>query len=209
MSLTMSNKEKYAIAVVLFCAAIAFFIVEQYFFCVILIVLLLVLLKLNELVGLAFGKDGLQLKFAPPIEKIEEDLRQNNLPVNNENIENYKQIEEAILTGLAHRYGSALKRQIHFVYGEPARPDFRYTPDGSLQTDDALYFFEIKHVNDNKLLQTIVDGSISQLKMVYDKLAPSAGARLVIKLIIATHLSDLNIDNIQVPEGIELEIYNI
>lgn len=209
MGLSISDKEKYGVGVIFIGTAIALFTVKRYGECTILIALLLVLFKARELKELFVDKDGVRAIFGPPAEKIEEDLRQDEQPITKENIENYKQIEEKILASMARRYGGALKRQIHFVYGDPARPEFRYTPDGSLQTEDALYFFEIKHVSNWQVLKTIVDGTIAQLKMVHDRFAPSAGKRLIMKLILATSLPDLQIGNVQVPEGVEVEVYKV
>ena len=49
-----------------------------------------------------------------------------------------------------------MKTLIHFMYGQPDKPEFMYTPDGSLQTNKVLYFFEIKYILKPEFAENIV-----------------------------------------------------
>ena len=102
-----------------------------------------------------------------------------------------------------------MKTLVHFVYGQPDKPEFRYTPDGTLQTKDSLYFFEIKYILRPSLAKSIINNTLKYLNQVYIKLSPSIGnKRFVIKLILASEC-DLSKMSFDVPTGIELEFYKV
>lgn len=175
-----------------------------------LLLALVLLLKLDALAELAFNlSEGFKAKFKTDPEKIEDDIKQNEEPVTNYNFARFQQVEARILSELQKRYGGELKTKIHYVYGYPDKPEFRYTPDGSLMTEDTLYFFEIKYVLKPELAADIVEKTVQYLKEVYSKLLSSIGdKKFVIKLILASgyELSDMKFD---MPKGIEIEYFKV
>lgn len=183
---------------------------EEYGFGIVLLLALLIILKLDALTEIAFSlTDGLRAKFNTLPEKIEEDLRENKQPVTNQNFAHFRNIESKILAALQRRYGGEMKTLIHFLYGQPDKPEFRYTPDGSLQTKDTLYFFEIKYVLKPDLAKNIVERAIQYLSEVYNKLSPTIGdKKFVIKLILASGY-DLSKMNFKTPKGIEIEFFKV
>lgn len=175
-----------------------------------LVLALLLLLKLDALAELAFSAtDGLRAKFRTPVEKIEEEIKENQQPITNQNFAHFRNVEAKILAHLQKRYGSEMKTQIHFMYGRPDKPEFRYTPDGTLQTEDTLYFFEVKYVLKPEFAKSIVSKTLQYLKDVYSKLSPSIGKKkFVIKLILASGY-DLSEMHFETPEGIEIEFFKV
>ncbi len=102
-----------------------------------------------------------------------------------------------------------MKTLVHFVYGKLDKPEFRYTPDGTLQTKDSLYFFEIKYILKPEFTKNIVNNTLKYLNEVYKKLSPSIGdKKFIIKLILASRY-DLSKMSFDVPTGIELEFYKV
>lgn len=183
------------------------FIKEEYGYGVMLLLALFPLLKLDDLLEVAFG--GFNAKFETSPEKIEEEIKENKQPVTNRNFARFQVVESKILSILQKRYEGELKTQVHFVYGKPDKPEFRYTPDGSLQTKDTLYFFEIKYILKPELAKSIVSKTIGYLNEVYLKLSPSIGnKKFIIKLILASgyDLSDMHFET---PEGIEIEFFKV
>lgn len=190
--------------------AILLFIKEEYSLGTTLILALLLLLKLDSLTDFAFSlTDGLRTRFKTPTEKIEKDIKENQQPVTNQNFARFQNIETKILTNLQKRYGGKMKTLIHFIYGQPDKPEFRYTPDGTLQTTDTLYFFEIKYVLKPEFAKNIVDKTIKYLEEVHSKLSPSIGdKKFVIKLILASGY-DLSKMHFETPKGIEIEFFKV
>lgn len=199
-----------SVGLVFIIAATFLFSKEAYGYGVVPLLALLILLKLDEVTEFAFSHtDGLRAKFKTPTEKIEEEIRENKQPVTNQNFVRFGNVESRILSELQKRYGGEMKTLIHFLYGQPDRPEFRYTPDGSLQTKDTLYFFEIKYVLKPEFAKNIVDKTVEYLKEIYSKLSPSIGdKKFVIKLILASgyDLSNMHFDT---PKGIEIEFFKV
>lgn len=196
---------------VIFVVTAAFlFVKEEYGWGLILILALLLLLKLDALTELAFSlTDGLRAKFKTSAEKIEEEIKENQQPITNQNFAHFQNVEAKILADLQKRYVGEMKTLVHFIYGQPDKPEFRYTPDGTLQTKDTLYFFEIKYVLKPEFAENIVNKTIQYLKEVYSKLSPSIGdKKFVIKLILASGY-DLSEMHFEAPKGIEIEFFKV
>jgi hypothetical protein len=153
-------------------------------------------------------KDGFKAKFEIPKEKIEEDIKENKQSLTKQKFIRFRNIESKILADLQRKYGSEMKTQIHYMYGLPNKPKFMYTPDGSLQTDDAIYFFEIKYILKSELAIHIVEKTTKYLETVYNAFAPSAGKKLIIKLILASGYN-IDLSSFTIPEGIEIEFIKI
>lgn len=198
-----------AVGAVFVAGAIFLFSQSEYGWGVLLTLALLVLLKIDALTEFAFSiSDGMRAKFATDPEKIEQEIRENEEPVTNRNFASFRHVETRILAELQRRYGGKMKTRIHFMYGAPDEPQFYYTPDGSLQTEDALYFFEIKNVLKPELAKRIIEQAATDLKTVYDAFSPATGKRLVIKLILASS-HDIDTSRFTVPKGIELEFFKV
>ena len=198
------------VGVIFIIFAFILFLKEQYGYGVLLIALLLILLKLDKLTDFAFSlKDGISARFGVSKEKIEENIKENNEATTPENFFRFKKVEQTILANLQKKYGGEMKTLVHFLYGQPDRPEFRYTPDGTLQTEDTLYFFEIKYVLKPEFARNIVKNSLKYLNEVYTKLFPSIGdKKFVIKLILVSGY-DLSDMSFELPRGIEIEFYKI
>jgi hypothetical protein len=190
--------------------AVILFLKEQYGYSVLLVISLLVLLRLDQLTDFAFSfKDGLSARFGVSKEKIEENIKENNEATTPENFFRFEKVEQYILADLQKKYGGEMKTLVHFLYGQPDRPEFRYTPDGSLHTKDALYFFEIKYVLKPEFANNIVKNTLKYLNEVYTKLSPSTGGeKFIIKLILVSGY-DLSYMSFEPPKGIEIEFYKI
>ena len=158
------------ISVIFVITSIFLFSRSEYGLGVILILSLLVLHKVDALTELAFSiSNGVQAKFQTSLEKIEENIKENNEPITNQNFASFRNVETKILSELQKRYGGEMKTLVHFMYGELDKPEFRYTPDGSLQTKDTLYFFEIKYILKPEFAKIIVDNTVKYLSEVYKK----------------------------------------
>lgn len=200
---------KYLIGAIFIIFASVFITQEQYGYAFLLLLALLILPKLDELTDLVFSfKDGLKAKFLTPKEKIEEDIKENNQQVTKSNYIRFQNIESEILHRQQKKYGKEMKTLVNFMYGNPDKPEFMYTPDGSLMTDDALYFFEIKYIIKPEFAEKIVNQTISNLKIIYDKFAPITGKKLVIKLILASSC-EINVSQFKTPKNIEIELEKI
>ena len=182
---------------------------EQYPFGVLLLALLLPLFNLEALTEFVFSfKGGIRAKFETPKEKIEKDIKENEQPVTKKNFIRFRSIEARILADIQKRFGGEMKTLVHFMYGLPDKPEFMYTPDGSLNTADTLYFFEIKYILKPEFAEKIVNNTARYLKTVFDRFNPMAGKRLIIKLILASSY-DIDISRFVLPTGIEIEFYKI
>ena len=109
---------------------------------------------------------------------------------------------------IQQKLGGEMKTAIEYIYGPPNKPDFIYRPDGSLQTKDTLYFFEIKYILKPEFAKEIVNNSSQYLNLIYSKFLSSIGKNFVIKLILASKC-DLSHISFDVPKGIEIEFYKI
>lgn len=198
------------VGIVFIVVAAFLFTKEEYGRGTTLILSLLLLLKLDALTELVFSlTDGLHAKFKTSAEKIEEEIKDNKQPITSQNFALFRNVETRILTDLQKRYGGEMKTLVHFMYGRPDKPEFRYTPDGTLQTKDTLYFFEVKYVLKPELAKGIVDKTVQYLKEVYSKLSPSIGdKKFVIKLILASGY-DLSEMHFETPKGIEIEFFKV
>ena len=206
----LDNLPASIIGIVFVIFAYLLYLKGAYWWTVALLLALLLLLKRDALTELVFSlTDGFRAKFKTDPEKVKDDIKENKEPVTNYNFARFQQIEMRILAELQKRYEGELKTKIHYVYGYPDKPEFRYTPDGSLMTEDTLYFFEIKYVLKPNLAKNIVKNTIQYLSEVYTKLSPSIGdKKFVIKLILASgyDLSEMHFDT---PEGIEIEYFKV
>jgi hypothetical protein len=206
----LDNLSANLIGIVFVIFAYLLYLKSSYGWTVALLLALLPLLKRNALTELVFSlTDGFRAKFKTDPEKVKNDIKENKEPVTNYNFARFQQIEMKILAELQKRYGEELKTKIHYVYGYPDKPEFRYTPDGSLMTEDTLYFFEIKYVLKPNLAKNIVKNTIQYLSEVYTKLSPSIGdKKFVIMLILASgyNLSEMRFDT---PKGIEIEYFKV
>jgi len=194
-----------------FLAFAAFMAIKgEYLYATILVFGLIAVVRIDQLADFLINlKDGtLGIKFNLPEEKIKENIEENNEPVNRKSLIHFQEIESKILALQQKKYGGDLKTLVHFIYGSPDKPEFMYTPDGSLKTNEAIYFFEIKYVLKPEFAKSIVEKAMRNLKTVYDKLFPSAGKKIVIKLILASGY-DIDIKQFNAPKGIELEFVKI
>lgn len=191
-------------------ASIFLFSRNEYGWGVLLIFSLLLLHKSDAITELAFGiSDGFKAKFQTSPEKIEANIKENKEPVTNQNFTSFRNIETKILSQLQKRYGGEMKTLVHFLYGKIEKPAFIYTPDGSLQTKDTFYFFEIKYILKPEFANEIVNNTLTYLNEVYAKLAPGIGdKKFIIKLILASGY-DLSKMSINAPTGIEIEFYQL
>ena len=199
-----------SVGIVFIIIAVFLFSKEQYLYGIVLLLALLILLKLDEVTEFTFNHvNGLRAKFRTPTEKIEEEIRENRQPITNQNFIQFQNVESQILSVLQKRYGGEMKTLVHFLYGQPDKPEFKYTPDGSLMTNDSLYFFEIKYVLKPEFVKNIVDKTVEYLKEVYLKLSPSIGdKKFIIKLILASGY-DLSSMHFDTPKGIEIEFFKV
>jgi hypothetical protein len=196
-----------SIIFILFAAGL--FYKEEYILAVLLLFGLLVILKLDELTDFTFNlKEGFKAKFEISKEKIEEDIRDNKKQVTKQKFLRFQNIESKILADQQRKYGGEMKTEINFIYGQPDKPEFMYTPDGTLQTEDSIYFFEVKYIIDVSLAKDIIEKTTRYLERIYRALSPSAGKKLVIKLILAS-AHNIDISTLRIPEEIEVELINI
>lgn len=202
---------KVSVGLVFVCAAFFLFTKGAYAWGTVLILALLFLLKLDALTELAFSASNglLQAKFGTSSEKTEEEIKENKEPITNQNFAHFRNIELKILNNLRKRYGGEMKTQIHFMYGRPDKPEFKYTPDGVLQTEDTIWFFEIKYILKPEFAKNIVNKTVRYLKEVYSKFSPDIGdKKFVIKLILASE-HNLSKIHFEVPMGIEIEFFKV
>lgn len=198
---------KVVIGIIIAIFAVGFFAVEEYWISFITIALLFLLPKLEDLKKLALGTEGLKAEFAIPEKNIEQDIEDNKEEVTPALFVEFREIEERVLFDVHQEIGGEMKQQLHFVYGQPDHPEFSYTPDATIQTDDSLIFVEIKYVLKPELALDIVRKAGQQLGHVLAKFGPSAGKRLVAKLVLVS-AHDLSEMNFEVPEGIELKFFS-
>ena len=205
----MENKFKILIGLVFIIFAIVFIFLKEYSYGFLLLLSLLILPKLDEMTDIVFNfRDGLKAKFQTPREKIEENIKENKQKPTRQNFIRFQNIESQILSDQQKKYGSELKTLVHFMYGQIDKPEFMYTPDGSLQTNDALYFFEIKYILKPEFAKNIIDKTTEYLKTIYDRFAPSTGKKLIIKLILASGY-DIDVSKFNIPAGIEIEFIKL
>ncbi|MDD4938458.1 MAG: hypothetical protein PHX34_05655 [Candidatus Shapirobacteria bacterium] len=206
----MKDKRKDITNTVILLATVCFFIVKQYwqsFFC---LVLLLILLRIDVLKKLIFKKGDMTIEadFDEIEGKIKENIKENNELVTKTTFKKFKTIEERVLGEIQQRIGGEFKKQIHFVYGDPKNPEFLYTPDAATQTDNELVFFEVKYISNPKLAKNIIRNTLNYLELVLTKFGPSAGKKLVIKLIIVSDHS-INLSDFKTPRNLEIEFYKL
>lgn len=197
------------VGIILVLFTIAFFITRQYWFSFLLLVLLILLLKLDSLKKFILNpKSGLEAEFQIPEENIKKDIEENNEPVTKENFSHFRQVEEQVLSDIQKKIGGEMKRQIHFMYGMPDRPEFRYTPDGVIKLGDEITFIEIKYILKQEFLGKIVDNAINYLKEVLAKLGPAAKNKLKIRLVLISNF-DIDPKQFDLPDCIEINTYKI
>lgn len=202
-------ENKYLVGFIFLLFSIIFVSLKQFGYAFGLLISLVILLKLDELSDLAFSlKSGFSAKFKSPKEKLKIDIIENDQPVTRKNYTKFQNIESNILSEQQDKYGKEMKTQIHFMYGNPDKPEFMYTPDGSLQTDDTLYFFEIKYILEPKFAERIVAQTSSYLKDIYDKFKPMVEKKLVIKFILVSGY-DIDVSKFKLPQNIDIEFKKI
>ncbi len=204
----MKNAIKVLIAVALIGAAVFLFYKDENTMATILVLALLVVPNADKLTDLVINKDGLQAKFETPTEKIEENIKENDEKVTEKNLLLFKNVESKILAGQQKKYGGEIKTLIHYTYGTPDKPQFMYTPDGTLSTDQTLYFFEIKYILKLEFANNIINNTVNYLEKIYKAFQPMAGKKLIMKLIL-TSGHEIALKDIQIPEGIEIEFVKI
>jgi len=209
MTWPMEKLGKVTIGVIFVIFSIVLITKEQYILAVLLLFLLLIIFKLESVTELIFSPKGeVRVKFELPKGKIEKDIEENEELTTEKNFIRFQGIEEKVLADIQKRFGGEMKTLVHFMYGSPDKPEFMYTPDGSLNTTDALYFFEIKYVIKPELTERIVNNTVKYLKTVFDGFNPMAGKRLIIKLILASSY-DIDVSRFTLPIGVEIEFYKI
>ena len=198
-----------AIKIILLVFSIAFFYESQYAFSFLSLCLFFLSLRLDNITEFVDSiKDGFKAKYQIPEEKIRQDIKENEEPVNKKTLINFKQIEEMVLRNIHKKIGGLMKRQIHFVYGNPPNFEFAYTPDAVIQTDKELVFVEIKYVSKHEFTNKIIRDGIEQLKTVLEKFEPSAGKKLVTELVLASNF-EIDVKKYEIPEGMKLEFYKL
>ncbi len=189
---------------------VLFFIKQQYSQSLLCLVLLMVLLKFDDLKTLAIKKDGLSAEFYRDeysrVKKTEKDIKENGQQVNERTYIDFRAIEDMVLSKLQQRYKEKLKSRVHFVYGDPA--EFAYSPDASVQTEEAITLFEVKYVSRPDLAPQIINKTLKYLESVWQKLSPSAGKKLILRLVLASP-SDIDLSSYELPDGIELEYFKL
>lgn len=205
-----------SVSLILLISLVAFFIVKEYWIAVMILFLFVMFFiisrKLNYLKKFFFntksGEAGAEF-YQIPEENIKRDMKENNEDENNEEIfSHYKNIEERILDKVQKGLGGEMKRKIHFMYGMPDHPEFLYTPDATIQTEKELIFLEIKYISRPEFAKKIVKKAAGNLKIILDKFGPSAGKKLVAKLVLVSD-HDLDIKQLETPEGVRLEFYKL
>lgn len=116
--------------------------------------------------------------------KIEDDVNENKKTLSDKKFVLFAEQEEKILEQLHKKIGGELKRKIHFVYGHPERPEFRYTPDGVIRKGNDIIFIEIKRLIDKRFAEDIIGNGIKTLKMILEKFGPSSDPKGKIKALL-------------------------
>lgn len=207
--LTIKDTILIAVLVVFVIFAAYFMYAKQYpiVFLVLFLIFVLIAPKNLKRLKLSVGKDGIEAIYekAQQEEKIKKDIQENKEPITRERIKFFRDIENKIIKDAHKKLGGELKREIHYVYGDkPEKPEFMFTPDGTIKVDNKLIFIEIKHIIHPELAKNIINNGIKQLQLILDRFKPMAGADLEAKLIIASSV-DLNIRGINAPDNINIE----
>lgn len=116
--------------------------------------------------------------------KIEDDVNESKKTLSDKKFVFFAEQEEKILERLHKEIGGELKRKIHFVYGYPERPEFRYTPDGVIRKGNDLIFIEIKHLIDKRFAESVISNGIKTLKIILEKFGPSLDPSGKIKALL-------------------------
>lgn len=189
--------------------AVGFFIKGQYWESFWLTFSLIILSRLEEIKKLTLSpKKGLCVEFKIPEEKIQLDIKENKKLVNKKNFIVFKEIEEKALQHIHSKIGGSMKKQIHYVFGRPPNFQFAYTPDATIQTNKELIFIEIKYISKPEFVSEILNKTIKQLSKVIQNLGPSAGKKLVVKLVLASDFF-INISEYKQLKNIELIHYQL
>ncbi len=204
----MQKNLKIIIAIALIASSVFLFSQGENKMGALLMILLIIVPNADKLTDLVINKDGIQAKFETPKEKIEENIKENHEKITKQNLVLFQNIESSILEKQQKKYDNEMKTLVHYMYGKPDKPQFIYTPDGSLQTEDALYFFEIKYVLKPEFAKAIIKETTDYLSKIYNSFSPMSGKKLVMKLILASQ-HDLDLTNINIPDGIEIEFTRI
>ena len=207
--LTIKDTILIAVLVVFIIFAAYFMYARQYpiVFLVLFLIFVLIAPKNLKRLKLSVGKDRIEAIYekAQQEEKIKKDIQENREPTTRERIKFFRDIENKIIKDVHKKLGGELKREIHYVYGDkPEKPEFIFTPDGTIKVDNKLIFIEIKHIIHPELAKNIINNGIKQLQLILDRFKPMAGADLEAKLIIASSV-DLNIRGINAPDNIKIE----
>ncbi|GAI82985.1 unnamed protein product, partial [marine sediment metagenome] len=197
------------ILIVVFIVFASYFMyARQYLWAFLTLFLIFVLIAPETIkrVKLSVGKDGVEATYEKAQEeKIKKDIQENKEPITRERIKFFRDIENKIIKDAHRKLGGELKREIHYVYGDkPEKPEFMFTPDGTIKVDNKLIFIEIKHIIHPELARNIINNGIKQLQLILDRFKPMAGADLEAKLIIASSV-DLDIRGINAPDNINIE----
>ncbi len=163
---TVKKLIEIVVGVVFTLFGVAFFAKGQYWQSLISVSLLIILLKDNLKKFILGPNTGLEAEFEISEDKIKKDIEENKEPINKKNLADFKEVEDRILKDVLDKIGGTMKRKIHFMYGMPDKPEFMFTPDATIQTDDKLIFIEIKYALKIELVRGILDGAVNQLKKI-------------------------------------------
>ena len=206
----MKILEKILVGFIFVVGAVFLFLEKEYVCGTLLVALLLPLLKIETLHEFVFNiKDGFSAKFIVSKEKIEENIKENQIKITKENFSHFSKIESNILADLHKKYGGEIKTQIQILYGSPDKPQFMYLPDAIIQTETEIVFVEVKYILKPTFAQSIINKTLQYLQEVHTKLLPSIGnKKFSIKLILA---SEHNLEGVRYdqPEGINIELYRV
>lgn len=205
-----------SVSLILLILLVALFIVKEYTLVVIILGLLVVFFiisrKQDQLKKFFFntksGEAGVEF-YQIPEENIKKDIKENKEDENNEEtFSHYKNIEERILDKVQKGLSGEMKKKIHFVYGMPGHPEFLYTPDATIQTEKELIFLEIKYISRPEFTKKIVKDTVGNLKIILDKFGPSAGKKLLAKLVLVSN-HYIDVKQLEAPSGIQIEFYKL
>lgn len=204
-----NNYQGIIIGIIFLFFAVAFFATKQYLFSFLSLLPLLIVLRIDDLKKLIINPNsGLEAEFEIPYKKIKQDIEENYEKPNKKTFESFKQVEEEVIKHIQKKIGGEMKRTIHYVYGMPNKPEFVYTPDGTIQTEKELIFIEVKYILKPEYAKRIINNALQYLAIVLGKFGPSAGKKLVIKLIVASR-NELDLSSINTPQGIDLEFFKL
>lgn len=116
--------------------------------------------------------------------KIKDDISENKKTLSSKKFILYKELEEKILDQVHKKIGGEMKRQIHFVYGYPDRPEFQYTPDGVIRKGNDIIFIEIKHLINSRFKENVIGSGLQTLRMILGKFSKHSDPKGKLKALL-------------------------